>query len=116
VAEKKLLLVNFTGLTCVNCRLNEMKVLPAAGVRELLSEHFVEARLHTDGDRGEELSAFQQKLTQSIATPLYLVLDPKTERRIGGQVGGVQTVDGFRGFLSAALEKGQPKVGMVDSR
>jgi thiol:disulfide interchange protein DsbD len=113
IAEKKLLLVNFTGWTCVNCRLNEEKIFPAESVRELLSEHFVEARLHTDGDRGEELSAFQEQLTSSIATPLYQVLDPATERKLGGQVGGTQSVAGFRGFLRAALDAGQPKVGAL---
>ncbi len=116
IAEKKLLLVNFTGYTCVNCRLNEEKVFPAAAVRALLDEHFVEARLHTDGDRGEELSAFQEKLTHSIATPLYLVIDPKTERRIGGQVGGVQRVEGFREFLASAVEQSELKVGQLGTR
>lgn len=106
IAEKKLLLVNFTGWTCVNCRLNEENVFPAPEVRELLTRGFVEARLHTDGDRGEELSAFQEKIAHSIATPLYLVFDPTTERSLIDPVGGTQSVAGFRSFLARALESG----------
>jgi hypothetical protein len=84
----------------VNCRQNEEKVFPS--LFEELERGFVEARLHTDGDRGEELSEFQERLTRSIATPLYLVLDPATERALTETLGGTVSVSRFREFLATA--------------
>lgn len=84
----------------MNCRLNEEKVFPS--LFDELERGFVEARLHTDGDRGEELSEFQEKLTRSIATPLYLVLDPSNERVLAGPLDGLLSVRGFREFLAGA--------------
>ncbi len=109
-ADGRLLLVNFTGYTCVNCRLNEETVFPAKAVRSLLEERFVEARLHTDGPDGERLGALQKELTQSVATPLYFVQDPRTRERLGGTLGGATSVGTFERFLLAALEP-REKVG-----
>ncbi len=91
----------------MNCRWNEEKVFPSL-TREL-DEGFVEARLHTDGDRGEELTEFQERVAHSIATPLYLVLDPRTERVLAGPLGGIVTVDGFRRFLADARSTAPPR-------
>ncbi|NOT29007.1 MAG: hypothetical protein HOP15_01005 [Planctomycetes bacterium] len=94
----------------MNCRQNEEKVFPS--LFEELDGGFVEARLHTDGDRGEELSQFQEQLARSIATPLYLVLDPDTERVLAGPLGGTVSVSGFREFLAKAKRAGEHvKVG-----
>jgi hypothetical protein len=99
----------------VNCRQNEEKVFPS--LFEELDGGFVEARLHTDGERGEELSEFQEKLARSIATPLYLVLDPDTERILAGPLGGTVSVKGFREFLAKAEEAAEgEKVGRLDPR
>ena len=94
--------------------MNEEKVFPS--LFEELDSGFVEARLHTDGDRGEELSRFQEELARSIQTPLYLVLDPETERVLAGPLGGTVSVGGFREFLAGALEKREPKVGSLEPR
>ena len=94
----------------MNCRWNEEKVFPS--LFEELDGDFVEARLHTDGDRGEELTEFQEKIARSIATPLYLVLEPETERVLAGPLGGIVTVEGFREFLAKAKRAGENvKVG-----
>jgi hypothetical protein len=100
----------------VNCRQNEEKVFPS--LLEELDAGFVEARLHTDGSRGEELSDFQEQLTQSIATPLYLVIDPATERPLTKTLGGTVSVDSFRAFLEGAqkVARGEEKVGRLDTR
>jgi hypothetical protein len=86
----------------VNCRWNEEKVFPS--LTNELDAGFIEARLHTDGARGEELTALQEKLARSIATPLYLVLDPADERVLAGPLGGIVTVGGFRSLLEAATK------------
>jgi len=100
----------------VNCRWNEEKVFPS--LFETLEAGFVEARLHTDGERGEELTEFEQQRANSIATPLYLVLDPATERVLAGPLGGITTVDGFRAFLTEAraAAKREEKVGRLPAR
>jgi hypothetical protein len=84
-------------------------------VAEVLVEHFVEARLHYDGARGEEISAFQEKLAGSQANPLYLILEPRTERKLDGRIEGITTVERFRAFLLGALEQRDPeeKVGRL---
>jgi hypothetical protein len=99
----------------VNCRLNEEKVFPS--LFEELDGGFVEARLHTDGDRGEELSAFQERLARSIQTPLYLVIDPDSERILTEALGGTVSVSGFRAFLAGAQKAAEgEKVGRLTPR
>jgi len=102
----------------VNCRWNEEKVFPSPPVFEVLEQHFVEARLHTDGERGEELTEFEQRIAHSIATPLYLVLDPTTQRALAGPLGGIATALGFHKFLTQARASavGEEKVGRLDAR
>jgi len=101
----------------VNCRWNEEKVFPSEPVFDYLDEHFVEARLHTDGDRGEELTEFQERVAHSIATPLYMVLDPETERVLARPLGGIVTPESFREFLSKARDsRAEEKVGRLDVR
>jgi hypothetical protein len=64
----------------VNCRLNEEKVFPSDTVSGLLEEHFIEARLHTDGGTNiERILELQKELAQSVATPFYLVIRPDEE-------------------------------------
>ena len=76
-AEGKLLMANFTGYTCVNCRQMEESVFKQPAVERAL-EKMIEVRLHYDGPRGKEISAFQRKLLNSIAAPDYIVVDPQT--------------------------------------
>jgi hypothetical protein len=99
----------------MNCRRNEEKVFPS--LFEELDGGFVEARLHTDGDRGDELTAFEEEIAHSIATPLYLVLDPETERVLAGPLGIVVGADDFREFLEGAEKAAEgTKVGQLERR
>jgi len=69
----------------VNCRKMEEKVFRIAAVAAEL-QNFVEARLHTDsGDerKREEFKALERRLANSVANPVYVILDPKTERNLG---------------------------------
>ena len=57
----------------------EEKVFPDPAVAAVLSEKFIEARLHTDHDKkGEENRARQLEMTNSVAQPIYLLLDPES--------------------------------------
>ena len=61
----------------------EEKIFPLPAVSRELREHFIEARLHTDG--GPRLDAnkkLQEDQTGSLANPFYVVIDPKTGRRV----------------------------------
>jgi len=114
--EKKLLLVNFTGLTCANCISNELHVFPEPSVAKELREHFVEARLHTDGEHNiERILQLQQELARSVATPLYLIQDPSTKRQLNDSLGGLTSADAFRKFLQTAREA-REKVGRLELR
>jgi hypothetical protein len=100
----------------VNCRWNEEKVFPS--LFETLDKGFVEARLHTDGDRGEELSDYQQRVAGSLATPYYRVMEPRSGTILDGSESGIVSVDGFRKFLERAQQsrRGEEKVGRLEQR
>ena len=75
-SERKPVLVDFTGYTCTNCRWMEANMFPRAAVREELGR-FVRVRLFTDG-RGEPYrsqQAFERAKFQTVALPLYAVMD-----------------------------------------
>ncbi len=96
--DGKQLMINFTGFTCVNCRLMEEKVFPAAVVAEIL-KGFVEARLHNDGGpRKDENLKLQREKTNSLATPIYVIIDPKTGATLRSHAGAT-TPEKFAEFL-----------------
>jgi len=100
----------------VNCRVNEEKVFPSAKVSTLLEESFIEARLHTDGEQNiERILALQQELAKSVATPYYLIQDPRSKRLLGSPLGGITTVDTFRELLESAVDA-KERVGRLDTR
>jgi hypothetical protein len=57
----------------------ERNVFPDPAVAAVLSEKYIEARIHTDHETlGEANRALQLEMTQSRAQPIYLILDPAT--------------------------------------
>ena len=100
----------------MNCRVNEEKVFPSRKVSELLEQHFVEARLHTDGETNiERILELQKELARSVATPYYLIQDPRSQRLLGKPIGGVTTEGAFHSLLQAAVEA-KERVGRLDAR
>lgn len=98
-SEGKLLLANFTGFSCVNCRVMEEKVFPLPAVSKLLASDFIEARLHTDGGPSlEHNKELQKKYARSVANPDYVIIDPKTGERLRKR-GGLMTESTFLEFL-----------------
>jgi len=66
----------------------ERKVFPDPAVATVLTNKFVEARIHTDHeDQGKANRALQLDMTQSRAQPIYLILDPATGK-IHGRLDG----------------------------
>lgn len=66
-------------------------------------QHFVEARLHTDGSTNhEQILALQESMTHSIANPVYLVVDPVTGETLARRDGATLSDDQpFIDFLQA---------------
>ena len=99
-AEGKLVLANFSGKTCVNCRRMEAQVFAEAEVDKALAG-FVEARMYVD-EPGEEASReLMQALTNGRAVPAYVVIDPDSEESLGMQLGATGE-DEFVRFLAAS--------------
>jgi thiol:disulfide interchange protein DsbD len=73
----KLLLVDFTGYTCTNCRWMEANIFSRPDVGAELGQ-FVLSRLYTDGDGEvyERQQAFQEQTFGTVALPLYAVMTP----------------------------------------
>ena len=72
----KLVLIDFTGYTCTNCRWMEANIFSRPDVAAQLGE-FVLARLYTDGEGAlyERQQAFQERKFGTVALPLYAVVD-----------------------------------------
>ncbi len=100
-AEGKPLLIDFTGYTCTNCRLNEKRVFPQPSVQREFAD-YVRVQLYTDGGAdGPKNQALEQAKFGDVALPLYGVINPQTGAVVA-QTAGVQSVDGFTRFLTDA--------------
>ncbi|MEP6756191.1 MAG: cytochrome c biogenesis protein CcdA [Chthonomonadales bacterium] len=101
-AENKPVFVNFTGVTCVNCREMEKNVLPQSEVVAELSK-FIPVELYTDrpnpGD--EKNQQLLLKLANTTANPVYAVVSPQGVliKRIEGRTDSAT----FAGFLKSAF-------------
>ena len=98
-AEAKPLLIDFTGYTCTNCRLNEKKVFPRPEVQSELGK-YVRVQLYTDGGKdGNKNQGLEQAKFADVALPLYGVVNPQTGAVVD-KVAGVVSPNTFTGFLS----------------
>ncbi len=97
-AQNKTLFIDFTGVTCVNCRLMERNVFPKPEVKGELNNYIL-VRLYTDRDspQDEKNKAFQEKLTNSVALPTYVAISP--DNRVLGVRQGLQEEKKFVEFL-----------------
>lgn len=81
-AENRPAFLNFTGVTCTNCRWMEKNMFPDPAVKKEL-EKFVLAELYTDREDtpehqkiDEENGRLQAEKYGTVALPLYVVVDP----------------------------------------
>ena len=89
-AQKKPILIDFTGVNCANCRLMEAGVFPRPEVVSLLKK-FVTVQLYTDfvpidsitADQRQKLAEINQEriieLAKEATNPFYVVLSPSGE-------------------------------------
>ena len=84
----KLVLVDFTGYTCTNCRWMEANIFSRPDVGAELGQ-FVLARLYADGEGAmyERQQAFQEQTFGTVALPLYAVVD--SEGKVRATFGGL---------------------------
>jgi thiol:disulfide interchange protein DsbD len=91
-SKNQLVFVDFTGVTCTNCKLNEKNIFPRPEVRELLHRYHL-VQLYTDTVPGtfydtvpslarqeEDAQAnleFQRKHFGTEQLPLYVILKPQ---------------------------------------
>jgi thiol:disulfide interchange protein DsbD len=73
--EQRLVLIDFTGYTCTNCRWMEANMFPRPEIRAEL-EKFVRVKLYTDGEGElyEKHQQFQATTFGTVALPLYAVM------------------------------------------
>jgi thiol:disulfide interchange protein len=75
--ENKAVFLNFTGVTCTNCRWMESNMFTEAEVKKEL-ERFILAELFTDRETAEDErnSQLQAEKFETVALPLYAIIDP----------------------------------------
>ena len=101
-ASNRLVIIDFTGYTCTNCRWMEANMFPRPDVRAAL-DTFVRARLYTDGQGAvyEQQQRFQQDRFKTVALPLYAIVDPD-RRPVATFAGLTRDQDEFLRFLRSS--------------
>ncbi|MDP6962877.1 MAG: cytochrome c biogenesis protein CcdA [Planctomycetota bacterium] len=98
------LFLDFTGVTCVNCRLMEADVFVQKRVRNLLTE-YTRAHLYVDKlPHGPFNAQLQIERFQQIAQPFYAVIDPRDDSTLATFPGYDPNPDNFKDFLQQALD------------
>ena len=111
--ENKPVFLNFTGVTCTNCRWMEKNMFPDPAVKKEL-EKFVLAELYTDREDTPENQKADERNGQlqvekfgSVALPLYAIVDPSGNKL--AQFGGLtRSKQEFIGFLQRGASRYQP--------
>ena len=99
-AEKKNIFIDFTGYTCVNCRWMEKNIFSHPDVIQMFKNKFVLVHLFTDGgDKAEENRQIQINRFQTVALPLYVILDAN-DNVLAKHAGIMEPVEIFLQFLN----------------
>ncbi|MFM7150290.1 MAG: protein-disulfide reductase DsbD family protein, partial [Gemmataceae bacterium] len=108
-AKSKLVFIDFTGMLCTNCKLNERNIFTRPEVGAALREHVL-LKLYTDFQPAgvdqvptvEAASRMREELFSTVALPLYVLIRPKGDsfeivRK--DEQGLIENVPGFIDFL-----------------
>ena len=111
-AEKKPMFLNFTGVTCTNCRWMEQNMFPQPDVKKEL-DRFVLVELFTDRETPEDERNGQMLETRfkTVALPLYVILDSE-----GNELSQFPGLTRNRDEFVAFLQAGATRVTEVASR
>ena len=100
--ENRKIFIDFTGVTCTNCRWMETNIFSENSVEELMSE-FVLVSLYTDaGENYLEKRAYQINRFETAALPYYVILSNK-DRVIAEFPGLTRDLEKFKEFLKLGL-------------
>lgn len=103
-ADGKPVFVDFTGVTCVNCRKMEYDIFPHPEVKELLAG-MARAELWVDKPPyGSWNADFEVERFGAAAQPYYAVIDPRDDAVLGKLEGYDPDPAVFIGFLTRARE------------
>jgi thiol:disulfide interchange protein DsbD len=137
--DNKLIFIDFTGTTCVNCRYNEKNVFPEPAVRAGLSR-YVRVQLYTDyvpdprlsasesQRQGERNNGWRSETFGDVTNPLYAVIRPAKDspfeefgpgkQKLKGEILGVRKgqikdyqVHDFEDFLNEPLKQATARRG-----
>ncbi len=101
--ENRNIFIDFTGVTCTNCRWMETNIFTQESVEELMKQ-FVLVSLYTDaGDNYLEKREYQIDRFETAALPYYVILD-KEDSIIAEFPGMSRNVDDFIEFLESGLD------------
>lgn len=101
---RKPLFLDFTGVTCINCRRMENNIFPHDQVRPLLQQ-YVRAELWVDKPPyGDWNKQYQIERFHSPQQPQYVILDPRTDRVVEMVDGYRPDAAGFAAFLQRGLD------------
>jgi thiol:disulfide interchange protein DsbD len=100
--DKKPILIDFTGVTCTNCRWMEKNMFPLPEVSKEM-DNYVLVKLFTDRDQDSDRrnQALQQKLTGVVTLPVYAVVSPD-EKVLKVFEGSTRKTEEYVGFLQKA--------------
>ena len=100
--QNKNIFIDFTGVTCTNCRWMETNIFSIKSVEELMSE-YVLVSLYTDAGEGYlEKRAYQINRFETAALPYYVILD-SNDKVLSEFPGLTRNVEGFKEFLKIGL-------------
>lgn len=111
ISQNKPLFIDFTGHGCFNCRLMEENVWPHPDVKKILNEDYVIVALYVD-DRtplpsdekyktlGKKNFALQMDKFCSNAQPYYVLLDPRSEKKLTNPKAYDTNIQNFVNFLN----------------
>ena len=97
-AENKPLFVDFTGVTCTNCRWNEINVFPRSEVKSQLAD-YVRVQLYTDRPGDAANQHLQETKFGDVALPLYAIVNPQTGAVVDKYAGTITNSADFTRFL-----------------
>lgn len=107
VAEGKPLFIDFTGVTCPNCRLMENGIFPDDEVLPLLKE-MVRAELWVDVH--QEYARLSVERYQQASQPFYAIVDPRDDADLATFPGYDPDPSNFADFLQTGLDRYRTRV------
>ena len=100
--QNKNIFIDFTGVTCTNCRWMETNIFSINSVEELMSE-YVLVSLYTDAGEGYlEKREYQINRFETAALPYYVILD-NNDKVLSEFPGLTRNVKEFKDFLKTGL-------------